>query len=295
MAMHQKKKAIGLLVLSSFFFALMSTFVRLAGDLPSVQKMVFRNSVSAVAAAVILLRDRQSLAVPKESRLPLATRILCGAGAVFCNYYAIDRLLLANSNSLSKLSPFFAIVFAGIFLGERVTKTQAGCIGLALLGSGFLIFPNRSALGPSAAIGLLGGILSGGAHVSLRALRKKDQISGSVIVFWFSALSLIGVLIPALADWRPMSPAQLICLLLAGSSCAAAQFGLTEAYRYAPPREISIFDFSQILFSGLLGFVVFGQVPGLYSWAAYGFILLAAGLLFHSQQEKPENAPAGEH
>lgn len=158
----------------------MSTFVRLAGDLPSVQKMVFRNSVSAVAAAVILLRDRQSLAVPKESRLPLATRILCGAGAVFCNYYAIDRLLLANSNSLSKLSPFFAIVFAGIFLGERVTKTQAGCIGLALLGSGFLIFPNRSALGPSAVIGLLGGILSGGAHVSLRALRKKDQISGSV-------------------------------------------------------------------------------------------------------------------
>lgn len=84
-------------------------------------------------------------------------------------------------------------------------------------------------------------------------------------------------------------------LLLAGSSCAAAQFGLTEAYRYAPPREISIFDFSQILFSGLLGFVVFGQVPGIYSWAAYGLILLAAGLLFRSHQREPESVPAGEH
>lgn len=284
--MHQKKKAIALLVCSSFFFAMMSVFVRLAGEVPSLQKMVFRNGVSAVVAALMLLKSGQSLKVPSQSIPPLAFRILCGAGAVFCNYYAIDHLLLANSNSLSKLSPFFAILFAGFFLGERVSKAQAGCIALAMLGTGFLIFPNLSTLGISSCIGLLGGVLSGGAHVSLRALRKLDQIPGVTIVFWFSLLSLIAVLLPSLADWTPMTSLQWLYLLLAGSSCAVAQFALTEAYRYAPPREISIFDFFQILFSGLLGFLVFGQIPGVYSWIAYGFILLAGFSLYRVQQKE---------
>ena len=282
--MSQKKKAILLLVSSSFFFALMSMFVRLAGEVPSMQKLVFRNGVSTVIAAAMLLKKHQSLCVPGQSMGPLACRILCGAGAVFCNYYAIDHLLLASSNSLSKLSPFFAILFAGLFLGERISKAQGGCVALAMIGTGFLIFPNMGTLGVSACIGLLGGILSGGAHVALRALRKQDRLPGSVIVFWFSAISLLAVLVPSAANWYPMSGMQWLFLLLAGSSCAAAQFSLTEAYRYAPPREIEIFDFSQILFSGLLGFLVFGQIPGIYSWCAYAFILLAGVLLFRTQQ-----------
>ena len=105
-------------------------------------------------------------------------------------------------------------------------------------------------------------------------------------MFWFSLLSLIAVLLPSLADWTPMTSLQWLYLLLAGSSCAVAQFALTEAYRYAPPREISIFDFSQILFSGLLGFLVFGQIPGVYSWIAYGFILLAGFSLYRVQQKE---------
>ena len=278
-----KKKAIALLVSSSFFFALMSMFVRLAGDVPSVQKMVFRNGVSAAVAAVMLLRSRTLLRIPGECVRPLVVRTLCGFGSVACNYYAIDHLMLASSNSLSKLSPFFAILFAAFFLGERVSRGQIGAIALALVGSGFLIFPNLRTLGLSACIGLVGGILSGGAHVALRALQKTEKISNNaLIVFVFSGFSLIVVLIPSLMNWHSMTWQQWLILLLAGSSCAVAQFCLTGAYRYAAPKEISIFDFSQILFSGLLGFLVFHQIPGVYSWIAYGFILAAACVLYRS-------------
>lgn len=285
----EKKRGILLLVLSSFCFALMSAFVRLSGDLPFFQKVLFRNAVSVVVAGGILLNRRVPLRVPKGCGIPLTLRVFCGTVSVFCNYYAIDHLMLANSNSLSKLSPFFAILFAALFLGERVNRGQMVCIALALTGSLFLVFPNVEALGLSAAVGLLGGIMSGGAHVALRALRRNSEIDGSTIVFIFSAVSTLVVLPANLIYWRPVTVGQTTCLLLAGSSCAAAQYALTNAYRYAPPKDISIYDSTQILFSGLLGYLLFRQIPDLMSWIAYFFIVMASVLLFLYYRREAEN------
>lgn len=286
----QKNRGIALLVTSSFCFALMSAFVRLSGDLPFFQKVLFRNAVSAVVAGGVLLNRRIPPRVPKGCGVPLALRVFCGTVSVFCNYYAIDHLMLANSNSLSKLSPFFAILFAALFLGERVDRGQLACIALALTGSLFLIFPNMETLGLSAAVGLLGGVMSGGAHVALRALRRNSGIDGSTIVFIFSAVSTLVVLPPNLLYWTPVTSGQLVCLLLAGSSCAAAQYALTNAYRYAPPKDISIYDSTQILFSGLLGYLLFGQIPDHMSWVAYFLIILASVLLFLYYRREAEKS-----
>lgn len=282
----QKSKGIALLISSAFFFALMSVFVRLSGDVPFYQKMVFRNGVSAAVAAIMLLKSGGSICVPKGAGLPLFFRSACGFFSVMCNYYAIDHLVLANSNSLSKLSPFFAIAFAAFILGEKVTKGQLGAIALALVGSAFLVIPSLNTLGLSAVIGLTGGILSGGAQCALRALKKHD-ISNSTVVFIFSGCSLILVLIPSLLTWHPMTGMQWFYLLCAGTSCALAQYSLTGAYRYAAPREISVYDFTQIIFSGIMGYLVFGQIPGLYSWCAYVFIIAASGLLYWNNKNNP--------
>jgi drug/metabolite transporter (DMT)-like permease len=279
--MHtQKSKGIALLVTSSFFFALMSVFVRLSGDLPFFQKVLFRNAVSMVVAGSVLWARRIPVQVPQGCGVPLAARIACGTIGVFCNYYAIDHLLLASSNSLSKLSPFFAILFAALFLKERLSRVQLGCIALALVGSLFLIVPNLGTLGFASSVALLGGVASGGAHVALRSLGRSGGMHGTVVVFCFSAVSTLTVLVPCLLFWTPMTLLQILWLLLAGSSCAAAQFALTNAYRFAPPKDISIYDSSQILFSGLFGYLFFQQIPGLTSWIAYLFILAASALLF---------------
>jgi drug/metabolite transporter (DMT)-like permease len=258
----------------------MSAFVRMAGDLPFFQKALFRNVVAMVVAGSVLLARRIPVRVPAGRRALLAARIACGIVGVFCNYYAIDHLLLASSNSLNKLSPFFAILFAAIFLKERVDWAQLGCIALALVGSLFLIVPNLETVGFASCVALLGGVASGGAHVALRALGKDDQLDGSIIVFCFSAVSTLVALVPCLFFWTPMSWTQVAYMLLAGSSCAAAQYALTNAYRFAPPKDISIYDSSQILFSGLLGYLFFRQIPTLTSWIAYIFIIAASALLF---------------
>ncbi len=277
---NNQSRGILFLLLSAFFFAAMSAFVRLSGDLPFFQKVVFRNLIAVIVAGGSIAAGRTKLRFSPASRVPLVMRIVLGVVAVFCNYYAIDHLILASSNSLSKLGPFFAILFTVLFLKERVSREQLACIAIALVGSLFLLIPNMGTVGLAAMIGLLGGVSSGGIHVALRMLRRDPEVDSSAIVFLFSAVSLLTALVPSLLFWQHMTGRQVLCLLGAGSASAVAQYCLTAAYRYASPKDISIFDCTQIIFSGLLGYLLFRQIPDTWSLIAYALIITASALLF---------------
>ena len=93
------------------------------------------------------------------------------------------------------------------------------------------------------------------------------------MVFFFSAFSCL-VLVPwLLLDYHPMSPKQILFLLGAGLMAAGGQFAITAAYNFAPAKEISVFDYTQVVFAALLGFFVLGQVPDLYSVVGYVIII----------------------
>ena len=278
--MNSKSKGAAFLILSSFFFALMSVFVSLAGDVPFYQKALFRNAVPALVAGAALWRAGTPVRVPGESRLPLALRSIFGLTAVYCNYYGISHLPLANANSLNKLAPFFAIMFAAAFMHERISRVQLYCVLLALAGSMFLIVPSMETLGFASVVALAGGVASGAAHTALRATQAGKRVEGSVIVFVFSAFSTVVTAIPCLIRWTPVTAPQVIYLVLAGSSCTMAQYSLTWAYRCASPKDISVYDSTQIIFSAVMGFIIFGQVPIATSFIAYVLIILASTLLF---------------
>ena len=285
--MEPRGKGTLLILLSAFSFAWMSVFVRLAGDLPFFEKALFRNGVALAAAGGVLLASKKRPRVPRRGRGPLASRVICGMIAVFCNFYAIDRLILASANSLNKLAPFFAVVFAALFLKERVDGMQIACILTAFAGSLFLIVPTMETLGFPCVVAILGALASGGAFVSLRALQRVEAVDASVIVWYFSLSTTAAALIPTCLFWEPMTLRQLACLLLAGTACAFGQYALTNAYRYAPPREISIYDCTQIVFSGILGYVFFRQVPDIYSVIAYVLIVLASAVpLLHGRRAR---------
>ncbi len=265
---------------SAFFFALMSVFVNLAGRTAFFQKALFRNLVSMLNASGTLWITKTPVHVPRATALPLAVRTIAGTLAVFCNYYAIDHLAIASSNALLKLSPFFTIIFASIALKEHVSKGELGCIIVALAGSAFLILPNMGTLGFSSLIGLTGGVMTGIVHTSLRAMRKHPDLHGNVIVFLFSSGSFLITLIPCLLLWMPMTGRQVPIMLAAGAACAGAQFALTAAYRYAAPKDISICDSSQIIFSAVFGFLFFHQIPSATNGVGYVLIIAASALLF---------------
>ena len=109
-------KGMVMIILSAFFFACMNVSVRLAGDLPSVQKSFFRNLVAAFFAVIILAKNHVVPKVQKAYWGPLIMRCTFGTLGILCNYYAIDHLLVADASILNKLSPFFAIIFSFLIL-----------------------------------------------------------------------------------------------------------------------------------------------------------------------------------
>lgn len=278
-------KGMLMIILSAFCFACMNVCVRLAGDLPSVQKSFFRNLVAAVFAGIILYRKRIRPRVEKEQLPALAVRCICGTMGILCNFYAIDHLLVADASILNKLSPFFAIVFSFLILKEKIKPAQAACVTLAFVGCLFIVKPGfqNAALVP-ALIGVCGGLGAGIAYTMVRVLGTHG-VKGPVIVFYFSVFSSVVVLPWIAADHAPMTLQQLLVLLLAGLFAAGGQFTVTAAYTYAPAGKISIFDYSQIIFATVLGFLLFGEIPDLYSFIGYALIILASlGMFFYNKK-----------
>lgn len=276
----EKYKGVIYIILSAFCFALMNTFVRLSGDLPSLQKSFFRNLVALVFAAVLLLKNRKDFHFNKRN-LPLLTlRAFFGTVGILCNFYAIDHLVLADASMLNKMSPFFVVIFSFLFLKERINKVQTTAVIIAFLGSLLIIKPSFSnaELLP-ALMGFIGGMCAGAAYTAVRRLGQKGE-NGSFVVFFFSAFSCAVTLPFLIFQYSEMSWLQLVYLLCAGLAAAGGQFSITAAYFHAPAKEISVYDYSQIVFAALIGFVVFGQIPDVYSFIGYAVICAMAVAMF---------------
>lgn len=281
MKIKSKNKAIVFLVTSAFFFALMLVFVRLSGDLPTFQKMFFRNFIAAVIAGIILIRNKTSIKPQSNKNLPyLIMRTLFGLVGVFCNFYAVDHLLLSDASILNKMSPFFVIIFSYFILKEKPSVVQMLAVVIAFVGALFVIKPSfQNADLVASLIGFAGGMLAGIAYACLRKCTIGGEHS-TYVVFFFSFVSTLILLPLTIIYYEPMSLYQLCMLLLAGFSAAGGQFMITLAYKNAPSKEISVYDFSQIIFSAFFGFVIFEQVPDVYSVIGYVIIVMMAVLSF---------------
>lgn len=293
--MSDKNKGILYIILSSFFFALMSTFVKLAGDIPSIQKSFFRNFVALIFAIIILIKSKDGFKFKKENLGYLFLRSFFGTVGILCNYYAIQHLILADASMINKLAPFFVILFSFFILKEKIKLWQGLSIILAFIGSLFIINPDfiiklpKIILGKEsfmltfttfpALVGVIGAMGAGIAYTMIRKLTLRGE-KGSFIVFFFSAFSCLVTLPYLIFNYKSMSLLQFIYLLFAGIFAAFGQFAITAAYAKAPAREISIFDYSQIIFSAIIGFFIFGQIPNLFSILGYVIICSVAIFMF---------------
>lgn len=267
------------IIASAFFFALMGLFVQLAGNLPPIQKSFFRNAVAAIIAFVLLLKDGGGFLWKKGSLPALLARSVFGTVGVLCNFYALDHLILSDALILNKLSPFFAILLSFFILHEKITPFKLFMVFVAFLGSLFVIKPTPELWNPASVVGLLGGLGAGIAYTMVRKLSEIGERK-TYIVFFFSFFSCLVLLPYIILNYAEMSVLQFVYLVLAGISAALGQFAITAAYSYAPAREISIYDYTQIIFSTLLSYFVFGNVPDALSVTGYVIICLSILIIF---------------
>ena len=286
MNIKKQYKGIFYIILSAFCFSLMDMFVRMSGDLPSIQKSFFRNIVAAVFGCILVLKEKDSFQWKKGSGKYLILRSLFGTLGILCNFYAIDHLALADASMLNKMSPFFVVIFSFLLLKEKVTAAQILLVMGAFGGSLFVVKPTVSNLDliPSL-IGLLGGLGAGAAYTMVRKLGTIG-VKGPFIVFFFSTFSCVVTLPWLIFDYHTMTLAQTVILLMAGLCAAGGQFAITAAYCYAPASEVSIYDYTKVIFSMILGFVMFQQIPDFYSWVGYVIICLMAVLMFFYNKKR---------
>lgn len=284
--MNTKTKGILYVIMAAFGFSMMSVFVHLAGDLPFFQKAFFRNVAALFFVFTVMLKNNISFVPKRENIGLLLCRAIFGTVGILCNFYAIDRLVLADANMLNKLSPFFAIIFSVFLLKEKPTLVQILGVLTAFIGSTFIIKPSMSgyAVFP-ALVGALGGLGAGIAYTCVRALGKRGENS-FVIIFFFSAFSCIVCLPPMILTPAAMSVKSLIFLICAGLSACVGQFGITRAYIFAPAKEISVYDYTQVLFAALFGFFIFNQIPDIYSVLGYCLICGAGIAMFFYNRKR---------
>lgn len=280
--LSSKTKGIICILLSAFCFSGMSSFINLSGDLPVPQKVFFRNLVALFCASAVLLKNHQPFKPIKGCLKYHFLRSSVGLIGVFGNFYATTHMAhTADAAMLNKLSPFATLIFSALFLKEKVKPKQAVAIVVAFVGAMFVIKPTLSnvELVPSLA-GFIGGVSAGAAYTTVRHMANKGE-NGKFTVFFFSAFS-VAVTAPYLIfNYHPMTPQQLFYLFMVGVCAAGGQFAITAAYTFAPSSEISVYDYSNIVFTAIEGYFFLGhQIPDVLSIVGYFIICLMAVWMF---------------
>jgi len=274
--LSNRTKGVLFIIMSAFGFAMMSAFVKLSGDLPSFQKTFFRNITSCIIAFILIIVNKESFFGKLENQKTLILRSVFGTLGIVFNFYSIDKLVLSDANILNKLSPFFVIIFSALFLKEKINIKQGLAIIVAFIGALFIIKPQFNFDIIPSLIGVLGAICAAAAYTCLRALGGKEKYY--TIVFYFSFFSTIAILPFMLIVYKEMSMLQFVYLILAGIFASIGQFGITIAYKYAKAKEISIFDYSNILFSAIISIILFNVIPDYLS--VIGYIIIFAVSLY---------------
>lgn len=282
--MSNKTKAVFSMLISALGFTLMSVTVKYLRDIPLFEKVFFRNLVSLVIAFYLIKKSAVPIFGQKKSQLALFARAGFGLAGVILNFYAITHLTLADSTMLGKLSPIFVTIMACLFLKEKIDKEQIIGIFITFVGALLVIKPEFSlSIIPSLA-GLLSAASAGIAYTLLRYL--KDKESPDTIVFYFSVVSVVGTLPFVLNDYIMPNSTQLMLLLATGLFASIGQFGITYAYKYSKATEVSIYNYSAIVFGIILGFIFFHEIPDMLSLLGGAIIIGVAYYTFRHNQKK---------
>lgn len=288
---HEMRKGIIHMLLSAFFFSIMGVAVKLSGSLPLAQKVLFRNLVMFFVVALPLYqRGGRIFMGNKGTRGLLLLRSLFGFTGVALYFFSLGKLNLGDASILNKLSPFFVTLFSVLFLKNKLNSYQAPSLLIAFCGALLIIKPQWDLSVLPALAGVGAAVTAGGSYTVISYLKGKE--APETIMLWFSGLSTLISLPIALVLWESPLPVEWVALIGTGVFAAAGQYFLTSAYQAAPPSEVSIYNYSHILFSLIMGFAVFGEIPDILSFLGASLIIAVAVFLYWKVRRMEQTAKA---
>ncbi|MBP0049960.1 DMT family transporter [Marinobacterium sp. AK62] len=272
------------MLLSALGFALMAVCVKSAAarGIPVLEIVAFRAFVSLVLSYLNIKRKR--LSVWGNNKPLLIARGTVGAFALMCVFYAVSTLPLAEATVLQYTYPAFTAVIALWFLKERIQVATMLCIGMSILGVIVMMQPNlregliADASSLSIVAALLGALGSAVAYVMVRHLNRTDD--SCVIIFYFPLIAL-PVSVALLGDGFVMpNLEELALLILVGIFTQVGQIGLTKAMAVEQAGKAAAYAYVQVVFSALLGWAFFSEVPTV--WTLVGGLFIISGALVNT-------------
>ncbi len=268
------------MLLSALGFALMAASVKEVSALgiPVLEIVAAR----AIVSAIISYGDikRKKISVWGNNKPLLIARGTVGAFALMFVYYAVTTLPLAEATILQYLHPVFTAILALVFLKEMIQRSTIACIVISLVGLFIMIQPNLKVDGvveyPWLSIGaaVLGAFGSAVAYVIVKKLTKTDD--SSVIVFYFPMVSLPIAIIMLGDNFVVPSMAAIVLLILVGIFTQVGQVGLTKALHCEDASKATAYAYVQVLFSVMIGWAYFSEVPAITTFIGGGLIMFGA-------------------
>ena len=265
-----------MMIIASICFTLMAVAVHFLRELSLTEIIFFRNL--PIMLIVPLMLKQRKISFWGNNKSLLILRSLVSGFVMVAYFYSITAMNLTDAVTIKQLSPFFIIFLASILLGEKISFKIAFIFILAFIGAVLVVKPGfRSDIYP-AIIGLLGAVLTAGSHVGLRQLRLTDH--PLVIVNYFGYT--IGLLSFGVLLWQGNfcipSTSSLFILILLGLVGLGGQIALTKAYQMAPTNMVSLYLYSQIIFSAFLGILFFKEIPDLFTISGATLIIISGYL-----------------
>jgi drug/metabolite transporter (DMT)-like permease len=274
---------------SSLLFAATGAAVKLASPSVSNEMAVFFRSFFGLLVLIPWLVRGGLAGLRTPYPRQQVTRALAGLAAMYCFFYAIAHLPLAEAMLLNYSSPLFIPFIAWLWLGEPIPEGIGWAIGVGFIGICLILKPGLGFFSPASAVGLLSAVLTATAMVAIRGLARHEPTTR--IVFYFGVVCSVASAPGLLWGWRPPSAPALALLVLVGVLATSGQLLLTRAYALAPAARIGPFTYSTVVFAALFGWFLWGEVPDGLSVVG-GTLVFAAGVLaIRVLRPRAEQAP----
>lgn len=286
--MHENRLIIGALYIISaeFMFVSMGASIRqVSGELNNPMIVFARNMAGLLFILPVLLRHGIDSLETKVPHLHLL-RGLAGVSAMYCFYYAIAHMPMANAMLLKLSAPLFIPLIAFVWLKELIGWRVALAIGVGFTGVAIILTPDLSNMNTVALIALSGGVFAALAKVTVRRLSRTEK--SSLTVFYFALTGLVISLIPLYWFWQTPSLEATLWLITLGLFATMGQLLMTHGMAHAPAGQLGPFTFFAVIFGAIFGWLFWNE--SLTITTLIGAILILISALINALSKKTNHA-----
>ena len=264
------------IVLAELLFASMGAAIRQVAHAASNEQVVFFRNLFGLTLLVPWLMRHRSIGVRTTVPHLHLLRSLAGLGAMYCFFYAIAHLPLADAMLLKLSSPLFIPLVAAVWLGEPVPRHVRVALAVGFAGVVLVLKPDFAGVDPVALVALAGGVLAAIAKTTVRRLGYSEPPARTV--FYFALVGTLVSAFPLIWSWQPLATNDFLWLGLVALLATAGQMFLTHGFGLAPAARMGAFGYTSVLFGAAWGWWLWDEVPTWLS-AAGACLVVIAGIL----------------